>query len=132
MLQKEVADKLLASYGSEQYGRLTIITAAKLKVVDYFDVSPNSVYPVPKVKSTVLIFEPIINKDYKVKNIENLEKISHIFFSRKRKMINKAFKILFKEPEEVAKKIHIKLSLRPTRLTICEYFKIAKFFENSL
>ncbi|MBL6857251.1 MAG: ribosomal RNA small subunit methyltransferase A [Pelagibacteraceae bacterium] len=132
MFQKEVADKILASYGSEHYGRLAIITAAKLKVVDYFDVSPNSFYPVPKVKSTVLIFEPIINKDYKVKNIENLEKISHIFFSRKRKMINKAFKILFKEPEEVAKKIHIKLSLRPTRLTICEYFKIAKFFENSL
>ena len=86
----------------------------------------------PKVKSTVLVFEPIINKDFKVINIKNLEMVSHIFFSKKRKMINKAFRKLFKNPLEVAKKININLSLRPSKLTEKDYFKITEFFENQL
>jgi len=130
MFQKEVADKILAKYNTPNYGRLSVITAARLKITDYFNVSPNSFYPVPKVKSTVLVFEPIINKKFKVKNIENLERISHIFFSKKRKMINKAFKEIFKNPSEVAKKINVDLNLRPNKLTENDYFKITEFFEN--
>ena len=132
MFQKEVADKILAKYNTSNYGRLSILTASRLKITDSFSVSPNSFYPIPKVKSTVLVFEPIINKNFKVKNIENLEKISHIFFSRKRKMINKAFNELFKKPFEVAEKINVDLSLRPTELSEDEYFKITEFFENQL
>tara|TARA_B100000780_G_scaffold178263_1_gene124959 strand:- start:17 stop:808 length:792 start_codon:yes stop_codon:yes gene_type:complete len=132
MFQKEVADKILAKYNTSHYGRLSIITSAKLKITNQFNVSPNCFYPVPKVKSTVLVFEPIINKNFKVKNIENLEKVSHIFFSRKRKMINKAFNKLFKQPLDVAKKININLNLRPNELTENEYFKITEFFENQI
>ena len=132
MFQKEVADKILAKYNTHNYGRLSIITAARLKITNRFNVSPNSFYPVPKVKSTVLVFEPIINKNFKVKNIGNLEKISHIFFSKKRKMINKAFKELFKKPLKIAKIINVNLNLRPNELTENEYFKITALFENQL
>ena len=132
MFQKEVADKILAQHNTRDYGRLTLITAARLKVTNHFNISPNCFYPVPKVKSTLLVFEPILNKNFKLKNIDNLEKISHIFFSRKRKMINKAFNELFKKPHEVARKININLNLRPNELTENEYFKITKFFEDQL
>ena len=129
MFQKEVADKILAKNNTHDYGRLSIISAARLKIIDRFNVSPNSFYPVPKITSTVLVFKPIINKNFNVKNIENLEKVSHVFFSRKRKMVNKAFKKLFKKPFEVAKKININLNLRPNELSENEYFKITKCFE---
>ena len=86
----------------------------------------------PKVTYTILVFEPIINSNFKIKNIENLEKVSQIFFSRKRKMINKAFKDLFKRPLQVAEKININLKLRPNELTEDEYFKITKFFESQV
>ena len=132
MFQKEVADKILAKFNTSDYGRLAILSAARLKITDHFNVSPNSFYPVPKVRSTVLVFEPIINKDYKIKNIENLEKISHIFFSRKRKMINKAFNKIFKNPLEVSKKINVNLNLRPNELSENEYFKITEFYENQI
>jgi len=132
MFQKEVADKILAQHNTRDYGRLTLITAARLKVTNHFNISPNCFYPVPKVKSTLLVFEPILNKNFKLKNIDNLEKISHIFFSRKRKMINKAFKQLFKDPLSVAKKININLTSRPNELSENEYFQIAQFFENQL
>ena len=132
MFQKEVADKIIAKYNTSDYGRLAVLTAARLKITNRFNVSPNSFYPVPKVKSTVLVFEPIINKNFKVKNIGNLEKISHIFFSKKRKMINKAFKELFKKPLKIAKIINVNLNLRPNELTENEYFKITALFENQL
>ena len=51
MFQKEVADRILAKYNTTNYGRLTILTATRLKITNHFNVSPNSFYPVPKVKS---------------------------------------------------------------------------------
>jgi len=132
MFQKEVADKILAKHNTSNYGRLTILTAARLKITNFFNVSANSFYPVPKVKSMVLVFEPIINKDFKVKNIDNLEKISHVFFSRKRKMINKGFNELFNNPLEVAEKINISLKLRPSELSENKFFKITEYFENKI
>ena len=132
MFQKEVADKILAKNNTHDYGRLSIISAARLKIIDRFNVSPNSFYPVPKITSTVLVFKPIINKNFNVKNIENLEKVSHVFFSRKRKMINKAFNKLFKKPLKVSEKMNVNLSLRPNELTENEYFKITNYFENNL
>ena len=130
MFQKEVADKILAKYNTSNYGRLSIITAARLKITNRFNISPNSFYPVPKVKSTVLVFEPIVNKDFKVQNIENLEKITHI--SRKRKMINKGFGKLFKKPSEIAENLNINLNSRPSEITEKEYFKITEFFEDTI
>jgi 16S rRNA (adenine1518-N6/adenine1519-N6)-dimethyltransferase len=132
MFQKEVADKILAAHNTSHYGRLSILTSARLKITNHFNVSPNSFFPVPKVKSTVLVFEPIINKEFKVKNISNLEKVSHVFFSRKRKMINKAFNKLFEKPIEISETIKIDLNLRPNELSENEYFKITEFYEKQL
>jgi len=132
MFQKEVADKILAKHNLSSFGRLAILTNARLKITNHFNISQNSFYPIPKVKSTILVFEPIVNQDFKVKDIANLEKITHIFFSRKRKMINKAFKELFKKPIEIAKKININLSLRPNQISEKEYYKITEYFEKKL
>ena len=129
MFQKEVADKILAKFNTINYGRISIITNSRLKITNHFNVSQNSFYPVPKVKSTILVFEPFINRNFKVKDINNLEKVSHIFFLKKRKMINKGFKQLFINPLVIVKKIEINLELRPSELTENEYFKITEFFE---
>ena len=131
MFQKEVADKILAKHKTSDYGRLTIITSSRLQVTNHFNVLPNSFYPVPKVKSTVLVLKPIINKNFNVKKIENLELISHIFFSQKRKMINKGFKKIFKNYLEAQKKLNINLNLRPSDLTQNEFFKITHYFEKN-
>jgi 16S rRNA (adenine1518-N6/adenine1519-N6)-dimethyltransferase len=131
MFQKEVADKILAQHKSSSFGRLTVLANSRLKVTDFFNISKNCFYPVPKVKSTVLVFEPIVNEDFRVKDISNLEKITHIFFSRKRKMVNKAFKILFKNSTKIAEKIKINLNLRPNQLSESDYYKITEHFEKN-
>ena len=132
MFQKEVADKILAKYKSSEFGRLAVLTNSRLKVTNSFNVSENCFYPTPKVKSTILVFEPFINKDFKVKEITNLEIITQVFFSKKRKMINKAFKTLFKKPSLVAERINIDLNLRPNKISESEYYKITEYFEKEL
>jgi 16S rRNA (adenine1518-N6/adenine1519-N6)-dimethyltransferase len=132
MFQKEVADKILAKHKSSSYGRLAVITNARLEVTESIKVSENCFYPVPKVKSTILIFEPIINEDFTVQNISNLETITHYFFSKKRKMVNKTFNTLFNKPKLVAKEIDIDLSLRPNQISEKQYYKITECFEKKL
>ena len=130
MFQKEVAERINAKMGSIKYGRISLLTSSRISIKNSFDVSPNCFYPKPKVNSSVLIMEPIINNNFHIKNIENLEKISHKFFSKKRKKINKVFKELFKNPFDVSKKLQINLDLRPSQLSDVEYFKITKYFED--
>ena len=132
MFQKEVADKILAKHKTSSFGRLAVLTNSRLKVTGCFNVSENCFFPIPKVKSTVLVFEPIINKDFVASDISNLEKITHIFFSKKRKMINKAFNGLFKKPHLVAEKNKIDLSLRPNQISEKQYYKITESYEKKL
>ena len=132
MFQKEVADKIIAKNKSPSFGRLAVLTNSRLKVTNYFNVSENCFFPIPKVKSTILVFEPIINQDFNVKNIANLEKVTQVFFSKKRKMINKAFNSLFKKPISIAEKVNIDLQLRPSQISEKQYYKITEFFEKQL
>ena len=69
-------------YKSPAFGRLAVLASARLKITSSFNVSENSFYPVPKVKSSILVFEPFVNQDFKVKNISNLEIITQVFFSK--------------------------------------------------
>ena len=95
MFQKEVADKIMAKSNTKDYGRLTVLTHSRLKIANHFKISRNCFFPRPKVESSLLVLEPIMNKNFKVKNIKNLEHITRILFSNKRKMINKNIKKIF-------------------------------------
>ena len=85
MFQKELAERIIGKFGTPQYGRLSILSNYRLKIINKFNVSPNCFFPKPKIISTVLNFVPHEIKDYKINNIENLEKITNIFFPIKEK-----------------------------------------------
>ena len=131
MFQKEVADKLLAKYNSSNFGRLTVISNFRLCVINHFNFSKNCFFPKPKVKSTLLVFKPLVSNKYKITKLENLENITHEIFSRKRKMINKAFKKLFLDYIKVAKDLKIDLKIRPAQLKSETFYKIAQYFEKN-
>jgi 16S rRNA (adenine1518-N6/adenine1519-N6)-dimethyltransferase len=54
MLQKEVADRLVASHGSKTYGILSVLLQAFYKAEYLFKVSPGVFMPPPKVMSAVI------------------------------------------------------------------------------
>ncbi len=86
MLQKEVVERLQASPGNKNYGRLSIITQYFCEVVFLFDVPPNSFQPAPKVDSA--FFRLIPKKNRPRISIKNLEAITRAAFSQRRKKIS--------------------------------------------
>ena len=90
MFQKEVADRIIAKYNTSSYGRLTVLANWKLKIVKVCDIKPDSFFPKPKVDSSLLLFSPK-NKIFKIKDPKNLEIVTRVFFSHRRKMLKKLF-----------------------------------------
>ena len=129
MFQKEVAERIIAETNSKNYGRLAVLSSWKLKTEKIIDVSPESFYPIPKVKSTVLLIKP--KKEYfNLKNPKNLEHITNVFFNQRRKMVKKPLNIIFKNVNEISKKLDININDRPQNLSSLKYLEICKEFEN--
>ena len=128
MFQREVADRILAKTNSKNYGRLSIISNWRLNIKKEFNISPQCFFPKPKVDSTLLSFVPK-KEFYYIKNPENLEKITRIFFNQRRKMIKIPLKQIFKNPEKVAVNFKLNLNLRPQNLSPLTYFNITREYE---
>ena len=129
MFQKEMSDRITGSYGTSNYGRLSILANYRLDIISKFNVSPNCFSPKPKVDSTVIFFKPKNEILCKLKSVESLEKITNIFFSSKRKMINKNIKKIFKEEDLQELKNQINLKARPTDIKPDLYYNLARIFE---
>ena len=129
MFQKEVADRIIAESNSSKYGRLSILTSWKLNVKKIINIKPQSFSPRPKIDSSLLLFTPKRNP-FELKSAKNLEMITRIFFSQRRKMLKKPFNQIFTNAKEVADKFNINLNLRPQNLEPETYFKLTKEYEN--
>lgn len=128
MFQKEMAERIIGKFNTSKYGRLSILTGYRLQIINKFDVSPNCFFPKPKINSTVLYFKPNKKVSNKIQNLGNLEKITNILFSNKRKMINKNIKkILNKDKINSIKNLNLKS--RPSDLKPEKYYEITELFE---
>jgi len=129
MFQKEVADRIIAESNTSKYGRLSILSNWKLNIKKIIDIKPQSFSPKPKVDSTLLLFTP--REDFfKLKDAKNLEMITRVFFSQRRKMLKKPFNKVFNNAKEIATKFNIDLNLRPQNLEAEMYFQLVKEYES--
>ena len=129
MFQKEVADRIVAKFNTSAYGRLSILSNWKLNVKKICDIKPESFSPRPKIDSSLLFFSP--KKDfYKIKDPKNLEKITRVFFSHRRKMLKKPFNQLFNGDQKVIDKLKINLNLRPQNLDFDTYYELTREYES--
>ena len=129
MFQKEVADRIIAKTQTREFGRLAVLSNWRLEIKKHFNVSKNSFFPKPKINSTVLSFVPKKINTYNLKNPKNLEKVTRILFSSRRKMINKNFNKLFKEKKSMVQNLNINLNKRPEELSNEMFYKIATQYE---
>jgi len=129
MFQKEVADRIIAKPNTKEFSRLTVLSNWRLEIKKHFDVSKNCFFPKPKVNSTILSFKPKKKDFFYLKNPKNLEKITRVLFSNRRKMINKNLKRLFNEKLYLLNNLDINLNKRPEELTNEIFYKIAMQYE---
>ena len=118
MMQKEVAERLIATVGTKAYGRLTVLVAAYLDTNYCFTISPGVFFPKPKVESAIIHFKknpkPIVSDE----NYDKFSKIVTTAFNQRRKMLNNSLK-RWEIPEKVKQKIDFKR--RPETLTVKEF-----------
>ena len=76
----------------------------------------------------VIHFKPNKNTMKNIKKLENLELVTNIFFSGKRKMINKSIKKIL-DKSDIDKIKSICLTKRPSEIKPEIYYKITELFE---
>ncbi|AAT42971.1 16S rRNA (adenine(1518)-N(6)/adenine(1519)-N(6))-dimethyltransferase RsmA [Picrophilus oshimae] len=87
MVQREFAERLVASPGNKNYSRLSASSKLRFDIKKVMDVSRKNFYPVPEVDSSIII----IKKNNK-KIPCNPDDIIKMAFSMKRKKISSIFK----------------------------------------
>ena len=128
MFQKEVADRIIAQFNTSAYGRLSILANWRLNINKICDISPESFSPRPKIQSSLIHFTPK-KKFAEIKDPLNLEKITRIFFSHRRKMLKKPYNQIFKGNNDLLDKLNIDLNLRPQNLDFDTYYKLTIEYE---
>jgi len=91
MVQKEVADRLVARPGSKAYGVLTILLGVHTTITRLFDVPPSAFLPRPQVHSTVVRLEfgaPAVS----IADLPLFERLVKALFSQRRKTLSNALK----------------------------------------
>ena len=129
MFQKEVADRILAKKNIKDFGRLSILCNWRLDIKKHFDISKNCFSPKPKINSTILSFTPKKKNLFNIKNPKNLETVTRVLFSSRRKMINKNFIKLFGHDKSIAKDLNLNLNQRPEELSNEMFYRIAMKYE---
>ena len=115
MLQKEVAERLVARPGDDAYGRISVLMNLLTDAALLFDVPPGAFSPPPKVMSAIIRarFLPKPRVDVAV---AALEKITAAAFGQRRKMLRQSLKQL--GGEVLCMKAGIDPTLRPEQCNL--------------
>jgi len=129
LMQKDVADRIIAKEGSSKNGALSTRIKLLSKVKKICDVHPSSFSPPPKVYSSLVSFTPLSlssRLDIQIeKNIENLLKIT--FNARRKKLRNTLSSVFSKESiSNLEKQSEINFNLRPQDVSVEKWIKLAK------
>src|SRR5271157_48134 len=87
LLQKEVAERLVADPGTKDYGVLTVLLGISAKVELVFDIPPHAFFPAPEVTSTLVrvVFPEI--PPFPVKDSRLLSRLAKASFAERRKTL---------------------------------------------
>jgi 16S rRNA (adenine1518-N6/adenine1519-N6)-dimethyltransferase len=125
MFQKEVALRLIAQVGDNNYGKLSVIRELFFEASHYMDLAPELFYPAPKVESSVLVFTPRSEPKYKFEYTK-LNQLLTWSFAQRRKMLKN--NLLSKIPyiESILEQCSISKNARPEELSALNYVHIAQ------
>ncbi|CAL4319715.1 Ribosomal RNA small subunit methyltransferase A [Buchnera aphidicola (Eriosoma lanigerum)] len=131
MLQKEVADRLLAKPNDKKYSRLSVIIQYFFDIKLLLNILPKSFFPIPKVHSSFLKFTPYSVAPYYLKNINCLFLVTRLAFEKRRKIVKNSLGSLINEINLI--KLNISPGIRAENLTVLQYCTLANYiFDNNL
>lgn len=96
MFQREVAQRIVASPGSADYGRLSVLAGWRTEARIAFTVNRSAFTPPPKVTSAVVVLKPKpVEPDVP---LSCLEAVTRAAFGQRRKMLRQSLRSLGRDP----------------------------------
>ena len=136
MMQKEVAERIVAGPGGKDYGALTIGVAYHAEATFIATLSPENFYPAPKVDSAILKLKMRETPKVAVDNEELFFKVVRTAFRTRRKMLKNALARGGFASGEVLAAAFEELGITPQRraetLDITEFAALANFLSQSV
>ena len=123
MLQLEVVQRLSASVGQKNWGRLGIMTQYHCQVEHLFNVPSAAFYPKPKVSSAIVRLVPHRQPPYSVNDVSSLQEVLRYAFNQRRKTLRNSLKPLLSAEQIEA--LSIDPSERPENLGLAQFVAIA-------
>ena len=134
MLQKEVADRLVAKVGTSDYGVLTVLTAVHADVTRLLSLPPGAFRPPPQVQSAVvrLAFRP---PAVDIPDMTGFVRMVRTTFTQRRKTLSNALKPYGQEvsvlPVEALARAGIDGMRRPETLNLVEMAALFRAFDKA-
>jgi 16S rRNA (adenine1518-N6/adenine1519-N6)-dimethyltransferase len=123
MLQKEVVDRMVATPGGRDYGRLSVMAGFFCEMEWLFDVPASAFRPPPKVVSAIVRLKPKHLSADKVALLPALDGLVRQAFSQRRKTLRNALK--GRLDADQIRSVDIDPGLRPERLSLNDYLRLA-------
>ena len=124
MVQKEVALRIVARPGDNNYGRLSVMLQYRCDSQYLLDVAPSCFKPPPRVDSAVIRLIPLDQPEHDVGNYEHFSKLVQAAFSQRRKTISNSLKSLLDRDTIIA--CGIDPRMRAENLALTDYAKLSR------
>ena len=101
MIQKEMADRIVAKPGTKEYGALGVMVRTYCDVSTVIKVGAGSFVPAPKIDSTVIKLVPLANAEPRVPIADHAHysKVVHAAFGQRRKTLRNALRSHWSDDE---------------------------------
>ncbi|AAT28050.1 16S rRNA (adenine(1518)-N(6)/adenine(1519)-N(6))-dimethyltransferase RsmA [[Mycoplasma] mobile] len=121
MVQKEIADKLIAKANDSNYGKLSVSSQFFANIKKVINVPRTCFYPQPNVDSAVVYFE--FKNDIENIDIEKFLVFIKTCFSQQRKKLSNNLKNVYdlEKIKSVLKKLNLSFEVRPQQIDLNVY-----------
>jgi 16S rRNA (adenine1518-N6/adenine1519-N6)-dimethyltransferase len=127
MVQREVAQRMVAAPGSRTYGALSVMVQARCDVELVLEVPPGAFYPIPEVHSAVVRLVPSRPPRIGTRDWEKVRRVVRAAFAQRRKKLRNALRSL--APQDVVEaslaQAGIDPALRAERLSVEDFARLA-------
>ena len=128
LVQREVADRLVASPGGREYGALTILCGVSWSVRRLFRVPAGAFHPRPKVDSAVVLFEPLDPPACPAGLRASFRRVVMAAFSHRRQTLRNALRhggLSDSELASLADRPLVRLDRRPEEHSVAAFVEMA-------
>ncbi|UGQ16259.1 16S rRNA (adenine(1518)-N(6)/adenine(1519)-N(6))-dimethyltransferase RsmA [Borrelia sp. RT5S] len=122
-VQKELADRMLATKGNKNYSSFTVLVQSHFNVTKIMNIDKNNFYPIPRVGSTTV---KLIPKNQEIKEFKEFNQLVRTVFTSRRKKLKNTI-VNFVKNEKILKEEFLKnfLDKRPEEISVQEFIAIS-------